>query len=179
LKPVYEHLEVLQPVLFPRASVSLIEGAQRRAMEKYGLTLVESFDVSGNIVNRVLDQISDVQVDGIFTDTNKRIQETVNELRFGLREIDPTLLGSLDGFAQKVSKGLEALKEKSGAAQRRKNEAAVRQIQKASNGLLPGGTLQERELNMVYYLNKYGSDILQSLFDRVNIHDFRHQVFTL
>ncbi|MCK5573667.1 MAG: bacillithiol biosynthesis cysteine-adding enzyme BshC, partial [Bacteroidetes bacterium] len=177
LKPVYEHLGVAQPVLFPRASVSLIEGAQRRAMEKYGLTLVEFFDVTGNVVDRVLDQISDVQVDGIFTDTSKRIQETVNELRFGLREIDPTLLGSLDGFSQKVSKGLEALKEKSAAAQRRKNEAAVRQIEKASNGLLPGGTLQERELNLVYYLNKYGSDLLQSLFDRVNIHDFRHQIF--
>ncbi|MGB6120724.1 MAG: bacillithiol biosynthesis cysteine-adding enzyme BshC, partial [Bacteroidota bacterium] len=143
LKPVYEHLEVIQPVLFPRVSASLIEGAQRRAMERYGLALVEFFDVPGKVVEKVLEQISDVGVDGIFTEANKRFGETLNELRFGLREIDPTLLGVLDGFSAKAVKGLENLKEKTSAAQRRKNEAAVRQIEKASSGLLPGGTLQE------------------------------------
>ncbi|MGB6032908.1 MAG: bacillithiol biosynthesis BshC, partial [Bacteroidota bacterium] len=179
LKPVYEHLEVIQPVLFPRVSASLIEGAQRRAMERYGLALVEFFDVPGKVVEKVLEQISDVGVDGIFTEANKRFGETLNELRFGLREIDPTLLGVLDGFSAKAVKGLENLKEKTSAAQRRKNEAAVRQIEKASSGLLPGGTLQERELNVLFYLNKYGPELLRSLFEELDIHDFRHQIYSL
>jgi len=179
LKPVYEHMQVIQPVLFPRVSASLIEGAQRRAMERYGLTLTEFFDTSGRVVEKVLEQISDVGVDGVFADTNKRIVETLNELRFGLREIDPTLLGALDGFSTKVTKGLDALKEKSSAAQRRKNEAAVRQIEKASGGFLPGGALQERELSVLYYLNKYGPDLMRLLFEDLDIHDFRHQISSL
>jgi uncharacterized protein YllA (UPF0747 family) len=179
LKPVYEHMELIQPVLFPRVSASLVEGAQRRAMERYGLTLADFFDASGKVVEKVLEQISDVGVDGIFNDTNKRFGETLNELRFGLREIDPTLLGALDGFSAKLTKGLDLLKEKSNAAQRRKNEAAVRQIEKASGGFLPGGVLQERGLNVLYYLNKYGPDLMRSLFENLDIHDFRHQVSSL
>jgi uncharacterized protein YllA (UPF0747 family) len=52
----------------------------------------------------------------------------------------------------------------------------VRQIEKAAAGLLPGGSLQERELSPVYYMNKYGEGLGAWLADRIDITGFKHQI---
>ena len=179
LRPVYQEFGIPQPVLYPRASASFVEERLRRAMDKYGLDLLEFFGDSGRIVARVVEQISDVKVERIFGDAQRRVQETLNELKFGLGEIDPTLLGALDGVRSKFDGNLAVLKEKASAAQQRRNEAAVRQIERAANGLLPGGTLQERQLNVVQYLNKYGPDLMKWLGTELSMSGFKHQILTL
>jgi uncharacterized protein YllA (UPF0747 family) len=120
-----------------------------------------------------------VKVDRVFDDASKRVHDALNELKFGLREIDPTLLGSLDTMASKTDLNLGVLKEKTIAAQKRRNETAVRQIERAANGLLPDGTLQERTITLVYYLNKYGPDLMRWLLAQTDIHAFKHQMLML
>jgi uncharacterized protein YllA (UPF0747 family) len=53
---------------------------------------------------------------------------------------------------------------------------AIRQIEKAVNGLLPNGGLQERELNVVYFLNKYGPAFMSKLVRDLDITEAKHQV---
>jgi bacillithiol biosynthesis cysteine-adding enzyme BshC len=179
LKPVYEHFGIVQPVIFPRAGGSFVEERLKRAMDKYGLEVVEFFDDPARVVTKVLEQIADVKVDRVFDDASKRVHDALNELKFGLREIDPTLLGSLDTMASKTDLNLGVLKEKTIAAQKRRNETAVRQIERAANGLLPDGTLQERTITLVYYLNKYGPDLMRWLLAQTDIHAFKHQMLML
>jgi uncharacterized protein YllA (UPF0747 family) len=62
------------------------------------------------------------------------------------------------------------------AAQKRRNEVAIRQIEKAVNGLLPNGGLQERELNVAYFLNKYGPGFMTRLLRELEIAEARHQI---
>jgi uncharacterized protein YllA (UPF0747 family) len=108
-----------------------------------------------------------------------RLHEVLNELKFGIREIDPTLLGALESVKSKIDINIGVLKEKSVAAQKRRNEVAVRQIEKAVNGLLPDGGLQERTLNALAYMNKYGPELIKWLIAELDITAFRHQVLTL
>ena len=75
----------------------------------------------------------------------------------------PTLLGALENSSGKIEGSLNQLKEKSIAAQKKRNETAVRQIERAVASVLPGGTLQERQINVVYFLNKYGPDFMKWL----------------
>ena len=179
LTPVYEEFGLLQPVLYPRASASFAEERLKRAMEKYGLELTEFFDDPGKVVAKVLDQVAEVKVEKVYADAGRRIHDALNEMKFGLREIDPTLLGALDGVMAKIDGNLDVLKEKTNAAQKRRNETAVRQIERAANALVPGGSLQERELNILYYLNRYGPDLMRWLMNEIDITAFKHQILTL
>jgi bacillithiol biosynthesis cysteine-adding enzyme BshC len=179
LKPVYEHLGVIQPVIYPRASGSFVEERLQRAMEKYGLSLLEFLGDVGKVTSKVVEQISEVKVDQIFDNAGKQVHDAVNELRFGLREIDPTLIGALENATSKIDITLGVLKEKSSAAQKKRNEVAVRQIERSAQALLPDGGLQERTLNLIYYMNKYGPDLAQWLSGQIDITGFRHQVFSL
>jgi bacillithiol biosynthesis cysteine-adding enzyme BshC len=179
LNPVYAHLGVPQPIIFPRASASLLEERVQRAMEKYGLEIVEFFEDINKVTERVVEQIAEVKLDRIFTNTSRRIHESLTELRFGLNEVDPTLLGALENAVTRIDQNVGVLKEKALAAQKRRNETAVRQVERSANSLLPNGGLQEREINVLYFLNKYGPDVVDKISTHLDIHSFGHQIVTI
>jgi uncharacterized protein YllA (UPF0747 family) len=179
LRPVYEHLGVRQPMLYPRASATFVEDRVQRAMERYLLDLPAFFDDPDQIKARVIEQIDEVKVDRLFTEADRAVGDALNELRFGLKEIDQTLQGPLDGLRIKVGGNLELLREKAVAAQQRRHESAMRQIERASGSLLPGGLLQERTLSILYYMNKYGPELVRWLKGEVDIHGFKHQLLTM
>jgi bacillithiol biosynthesis cysteine-adding enzyme BshC len=179
LRPVYEHLGVRQPMLYPRASASFVEDRVQRVMERYQLELPVFFDDPEQIKARVIEQIDEVKVDRLFTEADRAVGDALNELRFGLKEIDQTLQGPLDGLRTKFGGSLGQLREKAMAAQQRRHESAMRQIERASGSLLPGGGLQERTLSILYYMNKYGPELVRWLKAEVDIHGFKHQLLTM
>jgi bacillithiol biosynthesis cysteine-adding enzyme BshC len=179
LKPVYEDFNVLQPIIYPRASGTFLEERVERAMEKYGLGLPEFFEDPEKVKSKVAERISEVKADVVFGSATSSFHDALNELKFGLKEIDPTLLGALEGVKSKIDGNLSVLKEKTVAAQKRRHETAMRQIDKAIGGLLPNGVLQEREINVVYYMNKYGPDLVKWLVGEVDIAGFKHQILSL
>jgi uncharacterized protein YllA (UPF0747 family) len=61
-------------------------------------------------------------------------------------------------------------------AQKKKHEITLRQIDKVSNILYPNNNLQERELNFIYFYNKYGMEFIKQLFDELTINKFEHQI---
>jgi bacillithiol biosynthesis cysteine-adding enzyme BshC len=176
IEPLYEHFGVTQPILYPRASVSLLQSGVTRALEKYGLDLTEFFGNVDRVSAKVVDQISEIKLDPLFRNAENSVHESLSELKFGLKEIDPTLLGALNNVVTKIDAHLKVLEEKSVAAQKRRNETAVRQIEKAAAGLLPGGNLQERELSALYFLNRHGFGFVAWLFAHIDIAGFKHQV---
>ena len=179
LKPVYEHFGVSQPVIYPRASASFLEERLERIMEKYQLNVTEFFDDATSVATKVSEQISEIKLDELFSNATAVGHDALNELRFGIKEIDPTLLGTLDGVKSKFDINLGVLKEKAVAAQKRRNEVALRQIERAAATLLPNGSMQEREINLLYYMNKYGPDLVKWLMGELDITAFKHQVLTL
>jgi bacillithiol synthase len=179
LKPVYEDFKVLQPIIYPRASGTFLEERVERAMEKYGLGLSEFFEDAEKVTSKVAERISEVKADVLFGSASSSFHDALNELKFGLKEIDPTLLGALEGVKSKIDGNLTVLKEKTVAAQKRRHETAMRQIEKAIAGLLPNGVLQEREINVIYYMNKYGPDLVKWLVGEVDIAGFKHQILSL
>lgn len=179
LGPVYESFGVTPPILYPRASASFVEDRVARTIEKYQLELVSFFEDVEQVKARIVEQIEEVKVDKIFGDTTKLVHDALNEIRFGIKEIDPTLLGTLDGVKSKFDINLGVLKEKALAAQKRKNEVAMRQIEKAVTAFLPNGSLQEREISILHYMNKYGPELIRWLMGEMDITGFKHQILML
>ncbi len=179
LKPVYEFFGVPQPVIYPRASASFVEERLLRAVEKYGLDMLQFMEDPEKVATRVSEQISAIKIDDLFANANGAIRTALNEMRYGLKEIDPTLIAALENVQGKIDQNMNVLKEKAFAAQRRRNETAVRQIERAASGLLPNGNLQEREVSILYYMNKYGMDLVKRIADELDIAAFKHQLLPL
>lgn len=176
LGPVYEHFGVRQPVVYPRASASFVPERTLRLLEKYQTDVADLVADLDGVTAAAVEQVSEVKLDLLFADTAARAREMVGELRFALKEIDPTLSGPVEGLEGKLTQNLAVLKEKAIAAQKRTHETAVRQLERAHGFLVPGGVLQERALNPALFLNRYGPAVVERLLGELVLGGDGHQI---
>lgn len=179
LKPVYAEFGIPQPVLYPRASATIVEEKVEKVLTRYHLTVKEFFRDIELVKQKVAEQVSEVKIQELFGGVSGSLTETLESLREGLVRIDPTLAGALDTAKSKMDFQIETLKQKAIAAQKRQNEIAIRQAEKAAHHLFPSSNFQERELNVLHFLNKYGLEFLRWLRGELVIDAFKHQVIRL
>ncbi|MHB1049773.1 MAG: bacillithiol biosynthesis cysteine-adding enzyme BshC [Bacteroidota bacterium] len=179
MKTVYDHYGVTMPIIYPRASVTLVEEKIQKIVEKYSLELLELFGDVDAVLAKVSEQVSEVKVDSLFAAMEVRIIEAINEARFGIQQIDPTLNGSIDGTIQKFQQQIEVLKQKTQKAQQQKEDISLKQIRKAAMHIFPNGNFQEREFGIIQYVNKYGPDFVKWISNEIVIDKFQHQVLTV
>ncbi len=179
LKPVYEFFDVQMPVVFPRASATIMEEKVKNILEKFQVDFTEIWSDIDPLLIRIAEQVSEVKVDGLFEQLHRRIHEAVAESRFGIQQIDPTLSGAIDSTLSRIESQLNVLKEKTQSAQQRRQEVTIKQIQKVAANIFPKSNFQEREFNVVYYMNKYGPDFVKWLSGEIIIDRFQHQLIEL
>lgn len=179
LKSVYNYFKIEMPIIYPRASVTLIEEKVQKVLEKYSLELGDLFGDVESVLAKVSEQVSEVKVDALFESLDIRIKEALHEARFGIQQIDQTLNGTIDSTLAKFQQQLDILKQKTQKAQIQKEEISLKQIRKASVNIFPNGNFQEREFNVIQYLNKYGPDFVKWVSNEITIDKFQHQVITI
>jgi len=179
LKPVYEFFDVQMPVVYPRASVTIMEEKVKNILEKFQVDFTEIWSDIDPLLIRIAEQVSEVKVDVLFDLLHRRIHEAVAESRFGIQQIDPTLSGAIDSTLSRIESQLNVLKEKAQSAQQRRQEVTIKQIQKVAANIFPKSNFQEREFNVIYYMNKYGPDFVKWLSGEIIIERFQHQLIEL
>jgi bacillithiol biosynthesis cysteine-adding enzyme BshC len=179
LRPVYEFFNLTMPIIYPRATATILEEKLESILDKFELNLTAFFGDLDTVLRTVSEQISDIKVEDMFQNVATRMKESLNELKFGINQIDPTLLGALETTRLKIESQLSVLKEKTIIAQKKKNEIALKQVEKVANNTLPFGELQERQINVIYFANKYGLDFVKWLMEELRIDLFQHQIVHL
>ncbi len=176
LRNVYKHFDLSMPRIYPRATATIVEERLERILEKYEMDALGFLRAPDQADRKVIDMVSGIKIDEMFDSAISRLNDQCNELKFGINYIDSTLLGALETTRSKMEGNMQALKEKVTAAQSRKHEAALRQIQKVSNTLYPNKNFQERELNAIHFMNKHGLEFVRWLRTEIQIGRFKHQV---
>lgn len=179
LKPIYNEFGLTMPLIYPRASVTIIEDKVGKVFDRYNVGIEDFFRDIELLKQKVVDQSSDVKIEELFGGTSVSFEETFDSLERGLSRIDKTLAGSLSTARNKIQYHLEGLKKKAFEAQKRNHEVAMRQIDKAYLHLFPSSKLQERNLNIIHFFNKYGLEFLRWLRTELIIDKFKHQVIRM
>ncbi|MFZ0454599.1 MAG: bacillithiol biosynthesis cysteine-adding enzyme BshC [Ignavibacteriaceae bacterium] len=177
--PLYKIFEIESPVIYPRASLSIIEKNIDAVLKKYELEVPDIFSEPEKLKTRIVESVSKVTLDEIFRNSSNKIEVALDQLKEKLFEFDKTISDASTKYKQKIFNDLENLKGKALEAQKKKHEITLRQIDKAINSLYPNNNLQERELNFIYFANKYGLDILKHIINELEINKFKHQAIVL
>ncbi len=177
--PLYDFYKIESPIVYPRSSATIIEKNIASVIEKFDINLNEMFHDPEKLKQKIMDSISNTSVDEIFNNTSNQIEIALDQLKEKLFEFDKTMSDAGSKYKQKIFHDLEILKEKTIEAQKRKYETTLRQVDKVENVILPNSVLQEREINFIYFANKYGLDILKNIFDELAINKFEHQIINL
>jgi uncharacterized protein YllA (UPF0747 family) len=74
---------------------------------------------------------------------------------------------------------LKRLRARAARAELKRNEILTRHADMISNSLYPNKLLQEREIAGIYFLARYGKELLDQLYETVHTDCLDHQVVSL
>lgn len=179
IMPLYDFYKMESPIIYPRSSATILEKNISSIIEKYEINLNQLLLDPGRLKKKIIDSISNSSIDTIFNETSGNIEKELDQLKEKLFEFDKTLSDSTSKYSERILKYISELKGKALEAQGRKFETTIRQIDRVTNSILPDSVLQEREINFIYFANKYSIDILKHIFDELSINKFEHQIISL
>lgn len=175
LKGVYEFFDVEMPVIYPRTSITLLEKRVTTFLDKYELDFTELLNFK-QLSEKLLSMTQDINVDELFSKYKDELASLNYSFEKELEKIDKTLVNTFKNRSDKHIESFEVLKQKFTGSLLKQNEAALSKLKSIESFVCPDGVLQERVLNILYFLNKYNTELIKSLKDQINIDDYSHQL---
>ncbi len=159
LRQIYREFGVEMPVIYPRFGATVIENKVLMVLRKYNLKI---FDLKspGVLVKRLVAR----EIKPLFNSSRKRFQDTFGDIEETALEINGSLVDSCRASLGRVLKEMGALEDKLTRSLKRQNLIVEKQVYKAANNIFPENELQERKINLLEYLIKFGPDFLGGVY---------------
>ena len=177
LKRAYEFFNVDMPLVVPRASLTIVEQKISKVFEKLGgdsrrARYEQFFCEREAMLKNYIVSHSEVNLEHIFETAETQVKNAMAQLEAELIRIQQSLSQTRQTIEGKMLFQLSQLKEKAFRAQKQRENDFLSQMEKCEANLLPSGKLQERALNVMYFLNKYGMSFLQTVQEAIETSDW-------
>ncbi len=179
LRGVYQHFGVPMPLMYPRASVTLLDSAAVRFLTKYKLPLEALQAQDEAALNELLRAQIPPVVEESFTVASQTIEQQMTRLVEAIPALDPTLEGAARSTLARMQHDLQTLHGKMIQAAKRRDETLRRQFIRARALAFPGGHAQERTIGFVSFLNQYGPALVERLDEELPLDLGRHWIVTI
>jgi len=162
LRPVYEAHGVPMPLVWPRATVTVLQPPVRRILERHGLDW-QSVQADPQHAACALQLrrhgYADAAAAALAT-----LEREFDALLSATGAIDPTLAGAVQRGRHHLERSVVTLREKTGRALVRQDTEAQRQFQRLRAHLRPNGGLQERVLSPFSFFLTLGVEPVRDAF---------------
>ncbi len=178
-KAAYAWAGLPMPIIYPRASLTLIEPAVQKALDRYDLPMLTFREDAAKRFRKYAIEHLELDIDQLFASPTHQIEQAINTLSEAVLSWEASLQTSAGSTRQTLLKDLDRFKEQIIKAQKRRLEHDKRRFETIHNHLFPGGSIQERAISPLYFLNQYGLDFFKSLMSEVSLDATSHQIIRL
>jgi len=156
LKEIYTFFSVDMPVIFPRFGATIIEKKTSKVLRKCKAKIYEFKDPE-----KLLKKLAKENIADVFNSVKNEVSKSMDRVTEEAVSIDKNLIGSCSLAKGKMLKTVEVLEDKITSELKKQDLIARRQIIKVYNNVFPYGDLQERQINVLEYLMKFGEKFLE------------------
>jgi bacillithiol synthase len=179
LRGVYDHFGVPMPLMFPRASATIVDGAAVRFLNKYKMPLEALQAQDEAALNDLLKAQIPAVVEDSFAEASQAIDTQMGRVVQTIPALDPTLEGAARSTLSRMQHDLQTLHNKMISAAKRRDETLRRQFMHARALAFPGGHAQERTIGFVSFLNHYGPALVDRLDEELPLDLGRHWIVAI
>lgn len=177
---LFEFFDVVPPVIHPRMSATLIERRQSEFIDKHDFSLPSMLSIDGReaYLTKLLD-------DRFLSDTAFSLEEQTGEVLSSLDRIrslignDERLARTFEQTRKKIDYELKSFRNKVFKAHRKTHEDFSSRFRKVADAVFPEQMLQERHSGIMYFINRYGPDVIDKVYNDLNIDVDEHQTIVV
>ncbi len=179
--PLYRLLGVPQPVFVPRSSLTLVEPAMQRLLQRFSLDLTDLDEAPERLADRLLqaDEDGSGDVEDLVDDLRHRLKSDLDSIEKKLRALDSSMLGALDRARTKSGEELERLYNKVRNSRQNREGTGIKQLRRLCNSLRPRSRIQERVFGPIGYMNAHGPRLADELVGAADPFRVEHGVLEL
>jgi len=166
------------PILH-RQSFTVIESKHAKTLERYDLDFTDLFAGEENLLPKIVEQYLNKDTAKVFAVAEEKINTELNRLDQELSQVDPTLAENLAKRRRKIIYHIAALRNKFHHVQVRRDQTINHQIDSLFASLLPHKHLQERTLNVTHFINRYGENFVDWVYQAIDLDDKGHRLIYL
>ncbi len=179
LRDVYAHFQVPMPLMYQRATASVVDSATVRFLTKYELPLETLQPQDEAVLNQLLQDQLPPTVEQALNNVSTVVEERMAQVAAAVPQIDPTLEGTVRSTLTRMQHDLHTLHNKVIQAAKRRDETLRRQFHHAHALTFPNGHPQEREIGFVWFTNRYGPALVDRLLEDLPLEMGQHWVLTI
>jgi len=176
---VYEKLLGRVTPIVPRFSATLIEPKMQRLFEKHGITITDVFNGPEALRKHIAARHLPQDLQSAFETAKQSFDENFSSVKEKLEKLDKTLVDAAETSRSKMQHQLEKLYAQAARAEAQKGELVSRHAEMISEAIYPNKGLQERGIGGIYFLARYGGDLLHQLYGTIHTDCHDHQVIDL
>jgi len=176
---VYKFLLGRVTPIVPRFSATIVEPKTQRLLEKHGISVTDVFNGPEALRREIAAHSLPDELQEAFESARKSFDGIFSALKEKLEKLDRTLVDAAETSCSKMQHQLEKLRAQAARAEAQKGELVTRHADHLSDALYPDKELQERGIGGVYFLARYGKDLLQQLYETIHSDCHDHQIIEL
>jgi len=177
--PIYQTMNLEMPMIVPRTSFTIIENRSEKILNRYQLQFADLFKGNKSVLSSLLESSVNQSISLRFDELTTNIAKQLGKMEEVLKIVDPTLIGALGTTQKKVQYQIESLRTKFLKAESGKQRIVTRQIENIFTLLYPLNNLQEREINIFYFLSRYGVGFISQLYENIDLYNSNHHLVYL
>jgi len=175
----YEKLLGRVTPILPRFSATLIEPRAKRLLDRYRVSVADSFHGVEHLRELLAEHAMSKDVHDAFDSAQAAVETSLASLRHSLESFDPTLAEAAARSEAKMRYQLGRLRTRVARAELQRQEELGRHAEQLMSCLFPNKNLQEREVAGISFVARYGPQSLLELYDAMQTNCPDHQILYL
>jgi len=156
LKSAFEVNSVNFPILVLRNMALIIKKNISKKIDQLPFKLEDYFRPQYKLENEYINQVTEIS----FEDEIANLEEVFEITKEKAVEVDFSLERTVIAELKRAQNSINKIKKKVTKAEKKKHEVAINRIDAVKNAFFPGGTFQERKLNLLEF---YNPDLIKKL----------------
>ena len=173
LRPWYQALEIEQPWVLPRASVTLIPPATASFLNSRNLQPDEMFLKEDTLVDALINHSEIVLMRQGLKAIQTDALSGLERVKQAAQNIDPSLKKMMETSERKIRYQMEKMHRKAFLAIKHKDQVLLEHIRKAKNVIYPEDKLQERTINILSFASLL-PDLFQDVYRSISLESPSH-----
>jgi len=175
LKEVYNLMNIKMPIVYPRFSATIVEKKIKKVLNKLKIAEMDLRLSKEKLSRKIVGEKLNLNLDKLMLEFENDAMVKMEKLEKDVSNYGMNIYSSFDRIKRNIRKEINVLEKKLYSEYKNQNKYILEGLDKVYGNLLPNDNLQERELSVWSYINKYDFDFINCLYLKFEPLDFSHK----